>query len=360
MPHLKEESTTEKTSKKNERDAISKAQVSRNQGGKFPPEEVSEDRSRKSERNISEGRLSRGPRPSRQQRSLEPAKQPQVSSPWAKPSLNPNTKCLALTQKHGFPFSEEELNYWQRCPQIASSANKSRQVSQEVLHFTAREFQSKRLRQPQDQAFMATESPGIAPLNGQGMASQTAQGRASLHLSIVCPVLENRWQSYFSHTDVQENRPWWHQDGFTKKKAGKECHGMDPSWVISTSSGKKTLQKGKHHLPGASSSPEAQGPFYDRLRQRMPWWQRHTKSPQVMGLIQHGVQASYPLPSKLSRVPCKRSQEETKLAWETIQEYLEVGAIQEINLQDAKHLIPWFVIQKGEKLRLITNCKEIN
>ena len=48
------------------------------------------------------------------------------------------------------------------------------------------------------------------------------------------------------------------------------------------------------------------------------------------------------------------------MAWETIQEYLEVGAVTEIPLHQAKHLIPWFVIKKGEKLRLITNCKEIN
>ena len=48
------------------------------------------------------------------------------------------------------------------------------------------------------------------------------------------------------------------------------------------------------------------------------------------------------------------------MAWETIQEYLEVGAIKEISMQEARHLIPWFVIKKGEKIRLITNCKEIN
>jgi len=48
------------------------------------------------------------------------------------------------------------------------------------------------------------------------------------------------------------------------------------------------------------------------------------------------------------------------MAWETIEEYLEVGAIKEVPLSQAKHLITWFVIKKGEKLRLITNCKEIN
>ena len=48
------------------------------------------------------------------------------------------------------------------------------------------------------------------------------------------------------------------------------------------------------------------------------------------------------------------------MALESIQEYLDVGALKEISLQQAKHLIPWFVIKKGEKLRLITNCKELN
>jgi hypothetical protein len=72
------------------------------------------------------------------------------------------------------------------------------------------------------------------------------------------------------------------------------------------------------------------------------------------------VAATYALPSSLSLHPCFRNQEETNLAWETIKEYLDVGAIKEIPLQQAKHLIPWFVIKKGEKLRLITNCKELN
>ena len=43
-----------------------------------------------------------------------------------------------------------------------------------------------------------------------------------------------------------------------------------------------------------------------------------------------------------------------------VQECIEVGALKEISWHQAKHWIPWFVIQKGDKLRLITNCKEVN
>ena len=62
----------------------------------------------------------------------------------------------------------------------------------------------------------------------------------------------------------------------------------------------------------------------------------------------------------LSRKPCLRGMEETKMAVETIQEYISVGAVKEIALHEAKHLVPWFVIHKGEKLRLITDCRELN
>ena len=38
------------------------------------------------------------------------------------------------------------------------------------------------------------------------------------------------------------------------------------------------------------------------------------------------------------------------MAWEKIQEYLDVGAIKEVPVHQAKHLIPWFVIKKSEKI----------
>ena len=77
-------------------------------------------------------------------------------------------------------------------------------------------------------------------------------------------------------------------------------------------------------------------------------------------MIKLGVAAAFPLPPQLSGKPCIRSQEETKMALETIEEYIQVGAVKEIPPSQARHLIPWFVIKKGEKLRLITDCREIN
>ena len=48
------------------------------------------------------------------------------------------------------------------------------------------------------------------------------------------------------------------------------------------------------------------------------------------------------------------------MALETLEEYISVGAVREINPNHARHLIPWFVVKKGEKLRLIADCREIN
>jgi hypothetical protein len=89
------------------------------------------------------------------------------------------------------------------------------------------------------------------------------------------------------------------------------------------------------------------GPFFLRLRERIKWWQKHTNNPHVLDLIKNGVTADGPLPNKLSTFPCVRNHKETQLAWETIQEYLEVQAIKEIHPSEAKHLIPWFVIPRG-------------
>ena len=45
-------------------------------------------------------------------------------------------------------------------------------------------------------------------------------------------------------------------------------------------------------------------------------------------------------------------------------EYMELGRFKEIPISQAKHLIPWFVLEKEEagqkKLRLISDCREIN
>ena len=100
--------------------------------------------------------------------------------------------------------------------------------------------------------------------------------------------------------------------------------------------------------------------YFQHLRKHFQWWLKEKCTREVQWVIQCGVEADYPLASTLSMHPCLRSHHETKLAWETVQEYLDVGAIKEIPLQQARHLIPWFIIQKGDKLRLITDCREIN
>ena len=226
-------------------------------------------------------RLSRGPRRSKQQRSSMTSEQSQVSTPWDKPTVTLDKNCLGLTKKHDFLFSEEELSCWQTCPQFDNTVNrKSQQVSQKTWCFsnqfpTAGQLQYKRLRQPQNMVNMANLSPGMAPLDGQGIASQTLEDMASLPLRKVSTNWENRWPIPFSHTDVHQSwrsRPWWPQDGCSKHKAGTRCHGMDPSWVISSFSGSQNLEHSKGgYRAGASSSPEVspQGPFFERLRKRM-------------------------------------------------------------------------------------------
>ena len=100
--------------------------------------------------------------------------------------------------------------------------------------------------------------------------------------------------------------------------------------------------------------------FFPNLRNNFQWWESNTKNPQVLNVIKQGVRADLPLPACLSKKPCVRTYKETQMALETIQEYLEVGAVKEIPRWKAKHLIPWFVIEKGDKLRLLTDCREIN
>lgn len=60
-----------------------------------------------------------------------------------------------------------------------------------------------------------------------------------------------------------------------------------------------------------------------------------------------------PSAPKISKSPCLRSKEGTKLASETFQGYMQVEALKAIHLSGAKHLILWIVIQ-------FTGCREIN
>ena len=57
---------------------------------------------------------------------------------------------------------------------------------------------------------------------------------------------------------------------------------------------------GHLHLAGVQCQNNApQGPHFRQLQSKMPWWQANCSNPAVLELISHGVQAAYPLPSKL-------------------------------------------------------------
>ena len=264
-------------------------------------------------------------------------------------------------RENGFLFSKEQLNYSQTCQlssfqqqhqqwEATSSSHSHCRLEMSKGRFPTSETSlSKRLRQPHSNwARRPTTKWAWCPtINGQGVPQQ--KGMASLKAS---STLEEIWSKPSFPTDARSSgkvRPRRPLIGWLEQQDGKSCHGMSPSWATYSFSGK--------HL---QSQVGPNGPFFQRLQNSLPWWRKNTTSPGVLDLIMHGVNTSYPLPSSLSMQPCFRNQEETKLAWETIQEYLEVGAIKEIPLHQAKHIIPWFVIKKGDKLRLITNCKELN
>ena len=139
--------------------------------------------------------------------------------------------------------------------------------------------------------------------------------------------------------------------------------GIQHSFVIPTSQpgpiflADESLDGIHHSLVIPTNPPQ---PFFQRLRDNLSWWVKAHATQEVLALIREGVPILHPIRGNLSTRPCVRSQEETNLAMETVQEYLEVGALREIHRSQAKHLIPWFVIQKGDKLRLITDCRELN
>ena len=158
------------------------------------------------------------------------------------------------------------------------------------------------------------------------------------------------WEDFWStqsHTKMgppnNEFRQWLPSDGLWRAPIGKVCPGSNQLW---------------NNCNVSLNCP--QKPFFLGLRKNIHWWKENTQNPEVLSLITKGVNLDYQPPSQLSKHVCKRNKEETQMAWETIQEYMEVGALKEIPTHMAKHLIPWFVVKKGEKLRLITNCKEIN
>ena len=84
----------------------------------------------------------------------------------------------------------------------------------------------------------------------------------------------------------------------------------------------------------------------------------HTK---VLDLITHGVLPNWPEPD-LNFFPCHRASSEVAAARLLMEEYIKIGAAQVVTSQDCptRYLIPWFLIQKPGKNRLIADCRVLN
>ena len=159
---------------------------------------------------------------------------------------------------------------------------------------------------------------------------------------------------------------------------GQKCHKLaqdcrldrhcTPTWEI-----QEVPLKGSNHLPHGNvkakaavpaaqhsfqgtaapfqsqfnlNHPSVSPPFFMQVRNCIQWWEKAKATKEVLHLLWEGVQLTHHINGNLSMQVCKRNLEETSLAMETIQEYLEVGAIKEICPSQAKHLIPLFVIKR--------------
>ena len=104
-------------------------------------------------------------------------------------------------------------------------------------------------------------------------------------------------------------------------------------------------------------------PLFQRLRDSMPWWQKHASS-EILSLITAGVTPEWDSPPVLSIAPYRKSVEETSKAREILLDYQKSGAVKVVDPQTSKFLVPWFVISKVEgdqvKDRLICDCRKIN
>ena len=105
-------------------------------------------------------------------------------------------------------------------------------------------------------------------------------------------------------------------------------------------------------------------PSFLRVRSKIENWQVMGAPWEVLQVIQKGVQPNWPLPDYLSCHAKEKDCSEIALAEKVLQQYLAVGAVKEVHPSGTRHLVPWFIIQKGEgsseKLRLIADCRELN
>ena len=108
----------------------------------------------------------------------------------------------------------------------------------------------------------------------------------------------------------------------------------------------------------------------ESIQMNLQWWKTLSGArSEVLNLLQTGLNTDFPLPPQLSLHAQEKTPQQVQEVLPLIKEYLAVGALQEVSLSSAKHLIPWFVIkkleilpsgEKKEKMRLISDCREIN
>jgi hypothetical protein len=152
-----------------------------------------------------------------------------------------------------------------------------------------------------------------------------------------------------------------------RARAPKVCHpnramvaemGMKPTGQAMTApmmTPALWLEQSTMHLNSLS-------PFL-RLRSCLQWWQANAP-PFVLSLITQGVEPHFQGQGLRLRHQ-KKTDSEVSLALEVMNDYVQVGAAQEVAREGTLYLVPWFVIQKVEangkiKNRLISDCREIN
>ena len=101
-----------------------------------------------------------------------------------------------------------------------------------------------------------------------------------------------------------------------------------------------------------------------RLKENIQWWIKAGAPNQVLDLLQQGILPNWVEPD-LKVYPCHRSALEEAQARTLMTEYMEYGAArllssQDLMVQPTRFLIPWFLIVKEDKTRLISDCRALN
>jgi hypothetical protein len=96
----------------------------------------------------------------------------------------------------------------------------------------------------------------------------------------------------------------------------------------------------------ASESGWGDTPLHHRLSINLAWWKKWATVP-IINLLREGIQPNWSNPPSLSVQG--RQGPNLDQAQKIMEEYEAVGAVKRISPQDAKHLIPWFLLSKPEE-----------